>query len=374
MAEASTESAKIMADFGREQLDFAKQQYADLAPLFEKISQQQLDIAAAGQAQGQDYYDYLKSFRPVEQAMMAESMQDRGAEVGAYDAANKADAEMLTKGDADIYAARKAEIDPTVDQAVADSQGAYTRSINQAIRQGMRYGAAPSQIAAGAGGMGLAQASQTAATANAARRMGIDDVRSRIGLGMQLRQGNMAAKNQQQAIDWAKKLDAAGLVKGLPGASSGAYGLAMSAGNSAGANAMQPGSMLQGAMGQAANTTAQGRQMLQSGLGTVLNSQTQTAGQGGGLETLGAVAGMASKAAPLMMMSDRRLKENIKEVAVDEETGLTIYEYNYIGGTQKYRGVMADEVEQFMPDAVHYDDEGFASVNYGMIGIELEKV
>jgi len=58
-----------------------------------------------------------------------------------------------------------------------------------------------------------------------------------------------------------------------------------------------------------------------------------------------------------------------------DATGLNLYEFKYIGGDGKtYRGVMADEVEQYMPAAVIYDQDGFAKVNYGMLGIEMVEV
>ncbi len=42
--------------------------------------------------------------------------------------------------------------------------------------------------------------------------------------------------------------------------------------------------------------------------------------------------------------------------------------------TDRFRGVMADEVEPRFPNAVVYDDMGFASVNYQMLGIEMKEV
>ena len=54
--------------------------------------------------------------------------------------------------------------------------------------------------------------------------------------------------------------------------------------------------------------------------------------------------------------SDRRIKENIEEVGVDQRTALPLYEFNYKEGfgdpNIRYVGVMADEVELSYPDAV----------------------
>jgi len=71
--------------------------------------------------------------------------------------------------------------------------------------------------------------------------------------------------------------------------------------------------------------------------------------------------------------SDRRLKENIVRVG-ETVLGLGLYEFNYIGDSVRLRGVMADEVEAVKPEAVTHDDLGYASVNYGMLGIEMEEV
>lgn len=69
--------------------------------------------------------------------------------------------------------------------------------------------------------------------------------------------------------------------------------------------------------------------------------------------------------------SDMNLKENIKKVSV--ENGFNIYEFNYKGKPQRYRGVMAQEVQRVMPEAVTTKD-GFLAVFYDMIGIKFSEV
>ena len=56
-------------------------------------------------------------------------------------------------------------------------------------------------------------------------------------------------------------------------------------------------------------------------------------------------------ASGIFTISDRRLKENVREVG-DLAGVLPIYEYNYIGGRRRYRGLMAQDVERIAPDAV----------------------
>ena len=73
--------------------------------------------------------------------------------------------------------------------------------------------------------------------------------------------------------------------------------------------------------------------------------------------------------------SDRRLKENIEHIGHDERTRLALYEFNYIGQPdQRYRGVMADEVEPLFPEAVITRPDGMKAVKYGVLGIPFEQV
>ena len=74
-------------------------------------------------------------------------------------------------------------------------------------------------------------------------------------------------------------------------------------------------------------------------------------------------------------ISDRRLKENIVWVGVEARTGLSLYEFEYIGQPGvRWCGVMADEVEPRFPEAVSTRPDGIKAVRYGMLGIECVKV
>ncbi len=70
--------------------------------------------------------------------------------------------------------------------------------------------------------------------------------------------------------------------------------------------------------------------------------------------------------------SDRRLKENIKQIG-KSITGLGIYKFNYIGKTQKYIGTMADEVMKVVPEAVVTMPNGFLGVNYDLIDVTFKE-
>lgn len=72
---------------------------------------------------------------------------------------------------------------------------------------------------------------------------------------------------------------------------------------------------------------------------------------------------MGLGAAGLMAFSDRRLKSNIVKVG-DDARGFGIYEYDIFG--RRERGVMADEVEKVVPEAIG-EYLGYKTVNYGAL-------
>ena len=72
------------------------------------------------------------------------------------------------------------------------------------------------------------------------------------------------------------------------------------------------------------------------------------------------------------LTSDRRLKENIKQVGVSPQ-GYKIYEFNYIGGDVRFRGAMAQDVLQKNPMAVGID-QNHLTVDYRKIDVAMEVV
>jgi hypothetical protein len=90
---------------------------------------------------------------------------------------------------------------------------------------------------------------------------------------------------------------------------------------------------------------------------------------GGGF---GAAAG-AGKAAG--GNSDIRLKQNIERVGTDERTQLPIYEFEYKANPgERFRGVMAHEVEVNFPEAVTTGSDGYKVVFYERLGMQMVKV
>lgn len=102
------------------------------------------------------------------------------------------------------------------------------------------------------------------------------------------------------------------------------------------------------------------------------NVETKLSGSTGLLGTLGEnKEGIQTALALASMFSDPRLKENVTKHGT--RNGFTVYDFNYIGGQTRYRGVMADEVLGKMPDAVSFED-GYAKVDYGMVGFPMEVI
>ena len=95
------------------------------------------------------------------------------------------------------------------------------------------------------------------------------------------------------------------------------------------------------------------------------NAQNQASGNFmGGLMNLGGMA--------LFGKSDERLKENIKKIGT-LDNGLNLYSYNYKDGYDlpegRQIGVMAQEVEKVIPEAVVMEADGFRAVNYALLGV-----
>ena len=70
--------------------------------------------------------------------------------------------------------------------------------------------------------------------------------------------------------------------------------------------------------------------------------------------------------------SDIKLKENIEEVGVSPD-GYKIYEFNYKGSTDRWRGAMAQDVVKKNPMAVGIRDN-YLTVDYSKIDVNMELV
>ncbi len=336
LANASNAAADKMAALGQQQLDFSKQQYDENAPLIRDIATKQGLMMDQQMAQGKDYYDYNKStFRPLEQQMVS-------------------DAQAF---DTDAYRNQLAT------KAAADSGLAFGMQNQANERRMASMGVNPNSGRF----QGMAQQSGLMQSANRAGAM-------------------TGTRERAQQMGHARKMDAAGLGRGLAGASTGAYAGALGAGNSAAGNYGMAGQQYLQGMGQGSATIGSGMNMQLSGLGNVLNSQTEmavNAADNSFLGNLGGIMGGAAsmgKAFPGMgkammgIMSDIRLKENIELVGVDEVTGLNLYDFNYKWGGKRFRGVMAHEVREEYPEAVYTSGAGWLGVYYDRLGLEMKEI
>jgi len=70
-------------------------------------------------------------------------------------------------------------------------------------------------------------------------------------------------------------------------------------------------------------------------------------------------------------ISDIRLKQNIALLG-HLDNGLGFYRFSYNGSDQAYVGVMAQEVETIMPNAVLRGSDGHLRVNYSRLGFRMQ--
>lgn len=97
-------------------------------------------------------------------------------------------------------------------------------------------------------------------------------------------------------------------------------------------------------------------------------TQTGTSGSAEG-------AGMTTS---FMTPSDRALKENIVRIG-DHPLGVGLYLFDYRlefrdrCGHGRQFGVMADEIESVLPQAVSMGHDGYARVDYAMLGIGRDR-
>ena len=71
--------------------------------------------------------------------------------------------------------------------------------------------------------------------------------------------------------------------------------------------------------------------------------------------------------------SDIRLKTDVEQVGV-ASNGLPLYSFRYFWSDAVYQGVMAQDVLEDFPEAVHTMPNGFMAVNYDALGIEMTRV
>ena len=68
--------------------------------------------------------------------------------------------------------------------------------------------------------------------------------------------------------------------------------------------------------------------------------------------------------------SDLALKHDIVLLG-HLDNGLGYYRFSYLGSSKAYVGVMAQEVQVLMPDAVTRGSDGYLRVTYGKLGLKF---
>ena len=94
----------------------------------------------------------------------------------------------------------------------------------------------------------------------------------------------------------------------------------------------------------------------------IFNAQAAAAAQ-----TQSALIGAAGMLGGAAIKSDIRLKKNIVRLGTHKTLGIGLYIWDYIWG-EKGAGVMAQELEKVMPEAVITMPDGYKAVNYSMLG------
>ncbi len=186
------------------------------------------------------------------------------------------------------------------------------------------------------------------------------------------------ARTAAEQLGWAKRMDATALAQGQFGNQATSTGLALTAGNQALMSGQVPiqnagamSSSMQGAYGgamQGWNQVGQlGVDKYKADVSAYSAKQqadaTAAAGMGQALGTAGA----------LIYKSDRRLKTDIQRLGTLEKWDIGVYSFKYVDslkdeyGDKTYVGVMADEVEQVLPEAVITMADGYKAVNYDLV-------
>ena len=81
---------------------------------------------------------------------------------------------------------------------------------------------------------------------------------------------------------------------------------------------------------------------------------------------MGALGGLFGGLTGMFSFSDERLKTDIKRVG-KTDGGLPVYTYRYKGDGTMHMGVMAQDVENVIPEAVAQHESGYKMVNYGKV-------
>ena len=237
-------------------------------------------------------------------------------------------------------------------KAMADVNQGFANAEGQQSRALARMGVNPSS------GKALAMGNQTAIAKAAAL--------ATAGTGARDRARSEGYALTDRATNALAGYPAMGMQATQSGAGFGASGTTIANQGLAGMNSGY------GAAGTMAGQMGQNATSMYGAMGSYKNGADNAAANA---NPMGALLGAGAQLGAAWIKSDPRLKQNIELVGRDERTGLNLYEFAYKDAPhERWRGVMADEVLQVMPSAAHTNEDGFMSVDYGALGIEMTKI
>lgn len=200
-ADAAREIAALQKQTADETLNFYKQSYADMVPMIKEVAQNDMNIAKSNAARADEYANYEReTFRPLEKQLVKDAEE--------YSTAGKREA-LAT-------------------QAAADVNTAFTNSREQENRALTRMGVNP----------------------NSGRFAALNN---QLTLGEAATAAGAMTKTRTDAeqMGFARRMDAAGLGRGLAGNASTAYGVSIGAGDAARNSAISGGNYMGGGYGAA---------------------------------------------------------------------------------------------------------------------------
>lgn len=318
------EAAKANAALGKEAFDWYKGYYENtVAPLQQKqtdladrLTSDYLDTSAKQKEFAEEQKQYYKdTFQPVEKKMVSDAMD--------YDSAEN--------------------IKRVSGEAAANVNQQFSNVRGQGARLAGRYGLTSTAFSGPAGASERAQALGAAGAATGAATSTRDK-------GIALRSGVSNFGRNMPNTSAAYFAGANNSNAGATGANATAVNGAISAGG-----VMNTGFGL----GMQGNQSA-GNLLLGDFNGRMAGYQADQQAIGGFMQGLGMLGGAA------ITKSDRRLKTNIVRVG-STPAGIPVYDYNYISGGPRQRGVMAQEVAFKIPEAVGVTPDGYLAVNYSMV-------
>lgn len=227
LAAQADAAAQLSYQLGKEQLDFAREQYAELSPIAKQVAASQIAAQEEQMRQGREYYDYMtETFRPVEQALVARAQEF----------------------DTEAYREQLAR------QAAAEAGRAFnaTQAAQQRVMAAMGVNPASGRFA----GM----QNQTA-----------------LGLSAQRAAAMTGARERAEQLGYARLLDVTGLGRGLPGASTAAYGSATTAGSAGLTSSATPGAMYMRGLETGAGTMLTGSKTALDAYSALYGGATRTA-------------------------------------------------------------------------------------------------